>query len=571
MHKRTATLALLLAIVAVSALLMPFAEKFSKTYAAGDVKDADHMIKPMLSLLEESPQKKANVPVEAMMELEDAWAIEDTREESADGHLVSGMRWKDSELGFDAQSNTFYCTLGMNNEDDWPELELFAQPANGNDKLQVAWIDDYTYDLCADAIREGYRYELLAYTQTEYAYFGLVFTGLPLVTLHVDGGQDALGEKYVAARMSVSSTEHEALNSGAWVHLRGGGELREYAKWSYRVEFHEYTERGNKKASRCVLGMPADTDWLLLGCGGDPTCARNELAWALWRDWNEGGLAFMTQQSQMVELFVEDEYVGIYQLLQRVDVEKEITKMGGNPQTDCTARVIKAPNLGKKANADWMDVAGIYGELRYAPSGMTAKAAFDRFDSYIAMSAQDQEKMPDEEFIRLCEETVDVKKMLEYFLFIQAAGLGLDNYYNNVYMWALWNGHGYTYYLSPWDMDQAFEPMIGQEAEDTINLHYKLCWRMLNLNVGNARQLLWDIWNEKRSGMISDDGMYNRIQEFEDMINQSGAYLRESEKYQGEAQEMNLAEIQAYAVSHLSVADRMFGYLWPIDQESREQ
>ena len=94
---------------------------------------------------------------------------------------------------------------------------------------------------------------------------------------------------------------------------------------------------------------------------------------------------------------------------------------------------------------------------------------------------------------------------------------------------------------------------------------------MLNLNVGGARELLWEIWNEKRSGMISDDGMYNRIQEFEDAINQSGAYLRESEKYQGEAQEMNLGEIQAYAVSHLSVADRMFGYLWPIDQESQEQ
>jgi hypothetical protein len=197
MHKRTATLALLLAIVAVSALLMPFAEKFSKTYAAGDVKDADHMIKPMLSMLEESPQKKANVPVEAMMELEDAWAIEDTREESADGHLVSGMRWKDRELGFDAQSNTFYCTLGMDGGDDWPEIALFAEGAEGTENLRVAWIDDYAYDYRSDAIRDGYRYELLAYTDDAYEYIGVVFTGLPIVSMRVQGGTEALGEDYI--------------------------------------------------------------------------------------------------------------------------------------------------------------------------------------------------------------------------------------------------------------------------------------------------------------------------------------------------------------------------------------
>ena len=562
MNRRRNLLIAAVCTVLLTLLLLPLAQLMSIGQQEANANDADHMVKPMLAMLAQAPQQKANVAVESMMDIEEAWAIEDAREESAELPLVTGMRRDDSELGYDAASNTFYCTLGMGGG-DWPEIALFAQPAEGKENLRVAWIDDYTYDFCVDAIRDGYRYELLAYTDTEYAYFGVVFTGLPTVTLHVHGGADALGDTYIPARMSVSSADHEAINSGAWVHLRGGGFVKEYAKWSYRVEFHEFTDRGDDKVERSVLGMPADTDWLLIGNGGDGTCARNEIAWQLWRDWNPDGNAFMVQESQMVERFLDNEYIGIYQLMQRIDEEKEIVDMGGNLATDYVARVIKSANLGEKPNADWREVADIYGELRYAPQGVSADAALKHFDPYVLMSAQRRSLMTDEEFAALCEKSVDVKEMLEYFLFVQAASLGHDNYFNNVYIWALWNGRNHVFHLSPWDMDMAFIRMFGNGDEDTVNLYYALCWRMIDLDVGGAKQILWDIWNEKRSTIISDDAMYARFQNFEDMINRSGAYLRETEKWHGGAQELSLGEMQAFAVEHLHVADRMLSDLFP--------
>ena len=75
--------------------------------------------------------------------------------------------------------------------------------------------------------------------------------------------------------------------------------------------------------------------------------------------------------------------------------------------------------------------------------------------------------------------------------------------------------------------------------------------------------MLWEMWNEKRSGLISDDAMYTRIQDYQDMVNRSGAFLRETEKWQGGAREMDLSEIQAFAVEHLHVADRMMSSMWP--------
>jgi len=86
---------------------------------------------------------------------------------------------------------------------------------------------------------------------------------------------------------------------------------------------------------------------------------------------------------------------------------------------------------------------------------------------------------------------------------------------------------------------------------------------MLDLNIGNAQQMLWDIWNERRQTIISDDAMYTRIQDFEDMINRSGAYLRETEKWHGGAQPLDLGEIRSFAVEHLHVADRLMSQMWP--------
>lgn len=563
MNRRRSLIAAAGCMLAGVLMLAPLAQMLSVGRPDAEANDADHRIKPMLELLEQRAQDRADTAVEPMLEIEDAWAIEDTREESFDTPLVTGMRNGGSELGYDAESNTFYCTLGMNEGGEWPELALFAAPAEGRDGLRVAWIDDYSYDSRSDAIQEGYRYELLAYTDTEYAYFGLVFTGLPTVTLHVAGGREALGDTYIPARMSVSSAEHEAISAGAWVHLRGGGFEKEYPKDSYRVEFHDFTDRGDQKVKRSVLGMPEDTDWLLIGNGGDGTCARNEIAWGLWRDWNPDGKAFMLLESCMVELFVEDEYMGLYQMMQRIDVEAEIERMGGDLSTDYAARVIKSANLGKRPNIDWTDEAGFYGELRHAPQGVSAESAFRRFDPYIAMSAQSRGGMTDEEFTAMCEAHVDIREMLEYFLFAQAASFGHDNYFNNVYIWALWNGENHVYHLSPWDMDMAFIRMFGNGDEDTINLYHALCWRMIDLDVGGARQMLWEIWNEKRRSVIADDAMYVRVQDFEDMINRSGAYLRETEKWHGGAQALSLSEMQAFAVEHLHVADRMMSQLFP--------
>ena len=69
--------------------------------------------------------------VQPVMEIEEIWAIEDAREES-DEPLVTMLENRGVPLAYDAQSNTFYCTLGLENEDEWPDVHLHALDADGH-------------------------------------------------------------------------------------------------------------------------------------------------------------------------------------------------------------------------------------------------------------------------------------------------------------------------------------------------------------------------------------------------------------------------------------------------------
>ena len=82
--------------------------------------------------------------------------------------------------------------------------------------------------------------------------------------------------------------------------------------------------------------------------------------------------------------------------------------------------------------------------------------------------------------------------------------------------------------------------------------------------------MIRDIWNEKRATILTDDAMYQRFEDFEELLNASGAYPRESERWYGGAQELNLAEIQAFAVEHLHTIDLAIENLWPLDGADTE-
>ena len=511
-------------------------------------------------------QPHERTPVGDMIDIEDAWAIEDTRNEAGGGILVQKMFNGESALGYDAGSDTFYCTLGMENEMDWPELALSVQDAPG---VTVVWIDDYAYDDCAEAIREGYRYELLAYTETEYAYFGVVFTGLPIIAWHSYDADTPIGEEYVPGYGSVSAAGYEAVSSAAKMHTRGGGFPKPVDKLSYRLEFHELSRKGRDRTREVgVLGMEPDSDWLLVSQASDSTVMRSHLCWKLWSRWNEGEAVPCQLDSRMIELFVDDEYMGLYELMPRIRPEKELERIGGSTATDYVYRAFKRADKNYQGRErlviDRLDTISTVAELRHAPAGFSEETAIRLFEPYVQLNTYGEAALSDEAFADLALSVVDMRQAMSYFLYFHACQLIRDNVENNRYIWMLREDGGYRMMITPWDMDNGLGCTDEIKGDDIIFLGLTMEQRLLDLNVGGCRELMWEIWEEKKNTLLTEDAIYAWIRGEEAYINASGAYLRESERWYGEAQELNLSQMYENELAYIGTIDAYLRELWPL-------
>ena len=90
--------------------------------------------------------------------------------------------------------------------------------------------------------------------------------------------------------------------------------------------------------------------------------------------------------------------------------------------------------------------------------------------------------------------------------------------------------------------------------------------RMLDLDALDSRRIVSHIWQERSEQLLTSEEIYNWIIGMEEMINASGAYLRESEKWYGEAQPLNLADIAFYTESRIENIGYALLDMWPVEE-----
>ena len=493
----------------------------------------------------------APVVLPAPENIEELWAIEDTREES-ETPLVTALENFGVPLAYDAQANRFYCTLGMDTGESWPELHLIAPQAEG---VTLVFSDDYSYDWCSDAIRDGYAYQVMAYNDTHFSYFEIVFTGLPQVQIMTDGQEFTTEDSPI--RVLVSAYGEETLDSTARIHLRGASTLL-FEKQSYKVEFTREKDGKAKKIEREVPGFGAANDVALLPCWHADIKMRDKLSWDLWAQLAEDDEPFGARKTEYVEVFKDNEYFGLYVMIEPVDVKEELLLAGDDHlMTDSVYRTA-ALNFSRDREYYKHPHRGNAGyELYYAPAYMDSfEERFAALEPYIELTKiQD-----DAEFARRAQEIIDVHSMLRHVLLMQGGAIA-DNFFNNMYIWAHpQKDGGMTYRFSLWDLDMSWgfeKDEIGEEYERW--LYFPVADRMLNLDVGGIRQMAYDMWHQMRQTIFSEEQLAERIAQYTVQIGESGALMRDAERWGTEMYYPDGYELVNFA-----------GIRWPLIDEVME-
>jgi hypothetical protein len=136
-----------------------------------------------------------------------------------------------------------------------------------------------------------------------------VFTGLPIFWIDAEG-PEIPRETFVKGQLRLDgngSGTHYSEPIGLEIRGRGNSTWG-MPKKPYRIRFNQNTS---------VLGLPATRNWVLLANFADKTLLRNDVAFELGRQLTSD----FVPRSNFVELFLNGEYQGTYQLTDQIRVE----------------------------------------------------------------------------------------------------------------------------------------------------------------------------------------------------------------------------------------------------------
>ena len=478
--------------------------------------------------------------VEPCRDIEDIWAIEDAREES-DAPLVTALDNNGQALGYDAESNTFYCTLGLGHGEEWPQIHLTAPGAKG---VSLCFVDDYTYDWCADAIRDGWAYQILAYTDDAYSYASLVFTGLPIISLET---QEALRpHEDIPVRVSVSAAGEAGLTACGRAHERGDTSLRMRPKHGIKVEFTRHAD-GTRKTEQEMPLLGRTDEFILIACSMDYLLIRDKLSWDLWNGISSEDEAFGPRETAYCEVFAGDAYLGVYVMMKPYDYAQELARLGADaPAADSLYR-LAGRSVHEFDKPLIQDHRGMYYEQHYAPSGETGHAALL---PYLALFAEEDDAVFNEKALEL----LDIDSVIRYALFVQACGM-TDNEHNNLYIVAHRTEGGYRYLFAPWDLDVSW----GRDDDENAEVWYDfpIFDRLVELDCGGVvRDRLAAIWQQMRENGFSGENVGSLLDGYNAALNDSGAFYRDAERWNRPNAYSENYNIYSYAAARFEMMDR---------------
>ena len=337
-------------------------------------------------------------------------------------------------------------------------------------------------------------------------------TNLPTVSIHTENSVEPYDKEHnINALITVISDKGKELRTDSGVvRLRGNYSIN-FPKKPYRIKY-------NKKHR--VLDAPAKAKkWTLINNYGDKTLMRNILAFELSRCLNMP----YTPYAQAVDVLLNGEYKGNYQLCDHIDVKKNRVDLVDTLTTE---------------RADAQSVTAFLIEVDARASGETVWFKSDKGTPITVHYPDDDEiTEPQKTYIRNSfnrmetqwEDYLDLNTFLRHFLVGELSG-NTDTYWS-VYMYK--HRENDTIFTGPvWDFDLAFD---NDQRTYPVNKKSDFLYRSGGSVTGNMKEFvdnivvksaiakaqLLDIWDKARRERVNEQHLIAYIDSMEASMQQS--------------------------------------------------
>lgn len=465
------------------------------------------------------------------------------------------------KCAYDSQSQTFYYTMGKTPDKEFT-FDFNAENAQNESENIFAEIYDPDNNLCAYRFvpQLNKEYSLKAQSQTEMCDYTIIFTMLPIVQINdipLSRLDKDTGTNYQNCTISVTdpdfsygygSTTTQSnffVESTAGIHIRGGI-ARSFPKKSYALKFVDDTG-ANKNFQ--LFGLRKSSDWILDAMYIDKARSRNRVSTDIWND-IESPLYYSDYMTNpqtngtrgvFVEVFANDEYRGLYCFTEKID--KQQLQLQSNDDG------LKSVTYKGKA---WGDALLFRNYSPYDNNSMTWDAFQQKYPRPQKGGQIDWAPLADfvnfgvnsidEDFAANVSKYIDIDNFVDYTLFLSIS-YAYDNTGKNAY-WSIYDitdDNLSKIFLTPWDLDATwggswdgsrippdFEWMDSASYEHDSHLFR----RLILTNADGFADKLKAKWESLKDNKLSAETIYARFANYLDLFDVSGAWQRESAKWQ---------------------------------------
>jgi len=398
----------------------------------------------------------------------------------------------------------------------------------------------------------------------------LTFTGLPIVQMEcgsVNGNAYTPG--FIKVHEPGKNVTPEKLNSE---YKWRGATAMGFDKKSYNIKLKDAL---GAKLQKSFFGLRKDNNWVLDAMAIDYARMRNRVSTDLWNDFStppyqtafENGVINGTR-GQFVEVFINNEYRGLYCMTEMVDREQlklkkfdDVTKQVSGvlyKTTDWSFEVfmggVNNDQPKKTSIPDPLDYQGELWngyEVKY-PDLSDSAVVVDWRPLYSAVNFTAFSS--DDYFASNVGQVFDMPVWTDYYLFIELL-LATDNQGKNMFFYAYDKNASAKIGIAPWDCDGTFGRRWSNATEWTspiglpgnslpeqeftnfviANEHGQnsVFLRMMQNNVNGFNNTLRARYAQLRSTYFSPEKLISRFTSYNAMFEKSGASAREISRWSG--------------------------------------
>ena len=390
----------------------------------------------------------------------------------------------------------------------------------------------------------------------EFTEAGLIFTALPVVQIY-----GSFNDDYSEGSIRVSEPDVEGADTLIQAKIRWRGASTRYRmKKQYAIKLYD-NDGESKDAS--FFGLRDDNNWILDGMSIDKARMRNRVVTDLWNHmatkpyyFDDEPEAKAGTRGHFVEAFLNDEYVGIYCMTEKMDRKQMKLKKIDEDTPEAPIR----GELWKSSDWSYSVFMGHNYDNNEYP--MTPPMAFDNtsetWDGYEVKHPDLEDGEPvdwqdlydavnfvatasDDDFKAHAAEYFDIPVLIDYYILMETI-LSADNHGKNMYFGIYNRKKNKKITFAVWHLDSTcgrrwdsseIKPSQDYTEYITVNEHgdYNLFRRMKMLNVDAFNERVKARYTELRKTALHTDSIVKRFTDYKDMFELAGATTREENRW----------------------------------------